>query len=68
MAAQTRGGVIGSSRIRTPVAAWMAFATAAGPGTTGASPMPFAPNGPSGAGTSTITVSIGGTRSAVGIA
>ena len=30
--------------------------------------MPFAPNGPSGAGTSTITVSIGGTRSAVGIA
>ena len=32
---------------------------------TGASPMPFAPNGPSGAGTSTISVSMSGTRSAV---
>jgi hypothetical protein len=65
---QTRGGVIGSSVMRLPVAAATAFATAAGAPTTGASPIPFAPNGPSGAGTSTMRVSISGTRSAVGIA
>ena len=67
-ASQTRGGVIGSSRGRVPVAAATAFATAAGAPTTDASPMPLAPNGPSGAGTSTMSVSISGTRSAVGIA
>ena len=50
------------------VAAATAFAIAAGAATTGASPMPFAPNGPSGAGTSTMSVSISGTRSATGIA
>ena len=47
---QTRGGVIGSSYRRVPAAAATAFAMAAGAPTTGASPMPFAPNGPSGAG------------------
>ena len=36
--------------------------------TTGASPTPLAPNGPSGAGTSTISVSIGGVNAAVGSA
>ena len=44
----------------------MALATAAGTPTTGGSPTPFAPKGPSGAGTSTISVSIGGTVSMVG--
>ena len=38
----------------------MAFAIAGAAAITGASPMPFAPNGPSGAGTSTISVSISG--------
>ena len=56
-ASQTRGAVIGSSRNRGPEAATIALATAAGPGD-GASPMPLAPNGPSGAGTSTMSVSM----------
>ncbi len=60
-AVQTRNGVIGSSLRRAPVAAVMALAIAAGTPHTGGSPMPLAPNGPSGAGTSTIRVSIGGT-------
>ena len=55
-ARQTRGRVIGSSRSRTPTAAATAFAIAAAPAMTGASPMPFAPSGPSGAGTSTSVV------------
>ena len=42
-APHTRSGVIGSSRIRNPVAAAMAFATAAGTPTTGGSPTPLAP-------------------------
>jgi len=66
-AAQTRPGVIGSSRSRTPTAAAMALATAAAVAITGASPIPFAPNGPSGAGTSTISSSIGGARPAAGV-
>jgi len=67
-AAHTRGAVMGSRRRRTPVARARALAMAAGPATTGASPIPLAPNGPSGAGTSTITVSMRGSRSAVGMA
>ena len=51
-----------------PTAAATAFAIAGAAAITGASPMPFAPNGPSGAGTSTISVSMSGTRSATGIA
>jgi hypothetical protein len=42
-APHTRSGVIGSSRMRKPVAAAMAFATAAGTPTTGGSPTPLAP-------------------------
>jgi hypothetical protein len=42
-APHTRSGVIGSSRMRSPVAAAMAFATAAGTPTTGGSPTPLAP-------------------------
>ena len=51
---------MGSSRIRTPAAAAIALATAAGPPTTGASPMPLAPKGPCGEGTSTMRVSMVG--------
>ena len=51
---------MGSSRRRGPPAAAMAMATAGPAAMTGASPMPFAPNGPSGAGTSTMIVSISG--------
>ena len=57
---QTRGAVIGSSLNRTPVAAAMALATAAAAPQTGPSPTPFAPYGPSGAGTSTMIVSMTG--------
>ena len=59
---------MGSSRNRAPVAAAMAFAIAAGAGRTGASAIPRAPNGPSGAGTSSQWVSIGGTIDARGSA
>ena len=45
-----------------------AFAMAAGAGRTGASAMPLAPNGPSGAGTSSQCVSIGGSIEARGSA
>jgi len=54
--------------MRFPVAAATAFATAAGAPTTGASPIPFAPDGPSGAGTSTMSVTAPKTHAAVGIA
>ncbi len=57
----TRAGVIGSSVRRAPVAPAIALAIAGGAATTGGSPTPLAPKGPSGAGTSTIRVSIGGT-------
>ncbi len=67
-AAQTRGADIGSSRGRTPAAAAMALAMAAGPARIDASPIPLAPNGPSGAGTSTMSVSIGGSIDALGTA
>ena len=50
------------------MAAAIALAIAAGTPQTGGSPMPLAPNGPSGAGTSTISVSIGGTWSVEGSA
>ena len=60
--------VIGSSRKRTPVASVMALATAAAAPQTGPSPIPFAPYGPSGAGTSTMIVSKVGTAVAVCIA
>src|SRR3954451_18490686 len=46
----------------------MALATAAAVAITGASPIPFAPNGPSGAGTSPISSSIGGTPPAARVA
>jgi hypothetical protein len=59
---------MGSSRIRRPVAVAIAFAIAAGPARIDASPIPFAPSGPSGAGTSTIIVSIGGSIEALGTA
>src|SRR5947209_5095182 len=52
-AAKTRSGVMGSCVIRTPTASLMALATAAATGTTGGSPTPLAPNGPSSEGTST---------------
>ncbi len=55
-ARRTTGGVIGSACRRMPVAAAIALPMAAAPAMTGASPMPFAPNGPSAAGTSTIVV------------
>lgn len=67
-ALHTRAGVIGSSRSRRPVAAATALATAAAAAMTGASPIPFAPKGPSGAGTSTMLSSIGGIPPADGIA
>src|SRR4029078_5136355 len=57
-----------SGRVRkgAPVAAATALAIAAAPAMTGASPMPLAPSGPSGAGTSTAVVSIRPTYSARG--
>ena len=42
-AAEILPGVMGSLRIRTPVAAWTAFAIAASGGTMGASPTPRTP-------------------------
>ena len=68
IAARIRGGVMGSWRMRTPVASAIALAMAAGPQRTEDSPIPLAPNGPSGAGTSTIRVSIGGSADARGMA
>src|SRR5256714_6318707 len=58
--AKTRSGVIGSCVIRTPTASLMALAIAAATGTTGGSPTPLAPNGPSADGTSTRSVVIVG--------
>ena len=63
-----RGGVIGNSRKRTPVASVIALATAAAAPHTGPSPIPYAPDGPSGAGTSTMIDSKVGTALAVCIA
>jgi len=45
---------------RTPVASSIALAIAAGAGTIGGSPTPCAPNGPCGAGFSTMIVSMFG--------
>src|SRR5687767_14993896 len=59
--AHTRAEVIGNVPGRIPAAAAMPLAIAAGTPHTGGSPTPLAPNGPSGAGTSTSSVSIGGT-------
>ena len=46
VAAQTRSGVIGSSRIRLPTTCAIALAIAPGVGTVGGSPTPFVPRGP----------------------
>src|SRR5438132_10684416 len=51
--AKTRSGVIGIWVMRTPTASLMALAIAAATGTTGGSPTPLAPKGPSSEGTST---------------
>src|SRR5262249_34535846 len=56
----------GSSVRRMPHAAWIALATAAGPGTAGGSPTPLAPNGPRGEGISRSSTPISGTWSMVG--
>ena len=63
-----RGAVIGRLRNLTPVAAAIAFATAAAAPHTGPSPMPRAPYGPSADGTSTMMVSNAGTSGASGSA
>src|SRR6266498_1900967 len=60
-------GVSGSSSRRRPVASSIALAIAAGAGTIGGSPTPRAPNGPSGAGTSTMIVSMLGRSAAVSL-
>src|SRR5262249_7485657 len=65
-AASNRGGDIGRSRSRMPVASAIALATAAIGGTIGTSPQPRAPNGWRGFGTSTRTVSIIGMSEATG--
>src|SRR5579875_1753081 len=59
MARNTFSGVIGKSLMRTPTALKIAFATAGSTGLAHISPMPFAPNGPSGAGRSRTTISWG---------
>src|SRR5262245_42835969 len=66
-AASTRGGDIGSSVKRMPVASRTAFATAASGGTIGTSPTPRTPYGCSGFATSTRTVSIIGRSDATGM-
>ena len=65
-AASSRGGDIGRSRRRMPVASAIALATAAIGGTIGTSPTPRAPNGWRGFGTSIMTVSIIGMSEATG--
>src|SRR5579863_3103371 len=67
IARSTRGGDIGSSVIRIPVARYSALAAAAGPGTIATSPTPRIPSGWSGLGTSTTQVSISGRSRQVGI-
>ena len=54
-AASTRSGVKGKSESHTPVASWIAAATAAANGTSGISDIPRAPNGPCGSGVSMMT-------------
>ena len=54
-AASTRSGVIGCWVSQTPVASWMAAATAGGSGTSGISATPRAPNGPWGSASSRTT-------------
>ena len=66
IAARSRGGDIGRSRMRTPIASLIALATAAIGGTIGTSPTPRAPNGWRGFAFSTMTVSIIGTSGATG--
>src|ERR1700751_763458 len=65
-AARSRGGDIGRSRIRIPIASAIALATAAIGGMIGTSPQPRAPNGWRGFGTSIRTVSIIGMSEATG--
>src|SRR3989304_2560660 len=64
-AQKTRSGVSGRSVIRMPVARNKAFPMAGATGVTGASPIPFAPYGPSACGTSTIIGTIDGTSKIV---
>src|SRR5262249_7615984 len=65
-AAQTRSGVIGSSRTRAPIALAIPFPRAPAVGTLGGSPPPFEPRGPPfSAGFSTQSTSIAGTSEAV---
>src|SRR5439155_10387073 len=65
-AAQTRSGVIGSSRTRAPTALAIAFPIAPAVGTLGGSPTPFEPRGPPfSAGFSIQSTSIRGTSEAV---
>src|SRR5262249_29798001 len=66
-AANTAPGDMGSRVRRTPIALWMALAIAAIGGTRGTSPAPRTPKGWPGLGTSTITVSIIGRSTLVGM-
>ena len=66
-AARRRAGVTGTSRMRTPVAAWIALRIAGAVATSAGSPTPFAPHGPSGSGSSIRWTVIGGTSPTVGI-
>src|SRR3984893_13439882 len=66
IAARNRGGDIGRSRMRMPIASAMALATAAIGGTIGTSPTPRAPKGWRGFALSTMTVSIIGRSGATG--
>src|SRR5262245_9481331 len=67
IALSTRGGDIGSSVNRTPIALRTAFAIAAIGGTIGVSPTPRTPYGCLGLGTSTMMVSIIGTSEQTGM-
>ena len=50
IAARTRSGVAGTRRMRTPVASWIALRIAGAVGISACSPIPLAPNGPTGRG------------------
>src|SRR5690606_18625079 len=67
MAASMRDGVAGTLSTITPVAWRIALSMAGAVGISTCSPNPLAPNGPSGSGTSTSMVSMGGTSPMVGM-
>ena len=67
MAARTRSGVAGTRVSRTPVAWWTALRIAGAVGISAGSPMPLAPNGPSGSASSIRMHSMGGISPMVGI-